>query len=67
MRIREARWRSRQTQDQVAAKLCVSTATICHWEKGRVGIDLEVASELAEVLNTSVAYLVGETEKWSGR
>ena len=65
LRIREARWRSRQTQTQVADKLCVSTGTICHWEKGIVGIDLESAKELAEVLGTSVAYLLGE-EEWGG-
>ena len=64
-RILEARIQSQQTQEQVAMQMQISRTSIACWEAGRYGFNLTTAIDLAEVLDTTVAYLVGE-EEWGG-
>ena len=59
-RMQDARIRSEQTQEQVATQMQISRNSITAWEAGRYGVNLTTAIQLAEVLETSVAYLVGE-------
>jgi transcriptional regulator with XRE-family HTH domain len=59
-RLRKAREARGWTQAQLAAKLNVSDATISRYEKGVRYPDLETLKRLAEVLETSVEYLVAE-------
>lgn len=46
----------------MAEALGVSPKTVSHWETGEREPDLATLHELARILDTSVAYLVGETD-----
>lgn len=59
-RIQDARSRSEQTQEDVAAQMQISRTSITAWEAGRYGFNLTTAIQLAEVLETTVGYLAGE-------
>lgn len=48
-------------QVELAERLGLPQSRISAWERGQGGIRLDQAVELAAVLQTSVAYLVGET------
>ena len=50
------------TQEKLAEKMNVVKSTISAYENGNSRIDSVVIAELAETLNTTVAYLFGETE-----
>lgn len=50
------------TQEGLAGKMNVVKSTISAYENGNSRIDSVVIEELAETLNTTVAYLFGETE-----
>ena len=59
-RLRKARKARGWTQSQLAAQLNVSDATISRYEKGVRYPDLETLKRLADLLETSVDYLVAE-------
>lgn len=50
------------TQEGLAGKMNVVKSTISAYENGNSRIDSVVIEELAETLNTTVAYLFGETD-----
>ena len=52
----------RMTQQEVSDKSGYSRSSIANWEKGFRVPDINVVTTLAQVLGTSVAYLVGETD-----
>ena len=61
-RIKERRKRSGLTQPEFARAVHSSLATIRRWESGRTTPDGEKIKDIAQVLNTTGAYLMGETD-----
>lgn len=57
-RIKERRKALGMTQQDLAQAMNASRSTVAMWEIGRVDVPLSVLSELALVLDTSIAYLV---------
>ena len=49
------------TQEELAIKLNVVRQTVCKWEKGLSVPDAEVLSKIADILDTKVSILLGET------
>jgi transcriptional regulator with XRE-family HTH domain len=66
-RLSELRVKRGLTQLELAEKLGVSFHTILRWEKERRFPDVFHLSILADVLETSVAYLMGEKKNGSGK
>lgn len=60
-RIRALRKR-KYTQEELAELVKVHVNTVIRWERGDRTPDAERLRELAKVLNTSTAYLLGETD-----
>lgn len=61
-RIRERRARLGWTQDRLAKEAGIPRPTLANYEAGRREPDLETVQKLAHALNTSMSYLVGETD-----
>lgn len=61
-RLRAAREAAKKTQTQLAELLSVTQNSIWRWEKNMSEPDDKKKKELANVLNVTVAYLMGETE-----
>ena len=51
------------TQDELAKKLNTSISVIGRYERDEMTPSIEVAKKIAGFLNTTVGYLLGETEK----
>lgn len=73
-RIRNLREDSDLTQQQIADKLFINRRTYSSYENGIRGIPPEVLSDIADIFNTSVDYLMGRTnvkkpypKGWKGR
>lgn len=49
------------TQEQMAALLEISRASLSHYEKGRREPDSETLTKIADVFGVSIDYLVGRT------
>lgn len=60
-RIRNLREDSDLTQQQIADKLFINRRTYSSYENGIRGIPPEVLSDIADIFNTSVDYLMGRT------
>ena len=60
--IRAAREGIGMTRPGLAASMGCEPNTVWRWEKGEREPDIENLHKLAEILKTTVAYLVGETE-----
>jgi transcriptional regulator with XRE-family HTH domain len=60
-RIKNLRKRMELTATQLANMLGTTQVTIYRWEKGLHDPDDETKKKLAAILNTSVAYLIGES------
>lgn len=60
-RLKQQRSSLHMTQESLAEKLNVHVNTIRRWEKGEQSPDAKKLDYLAEALNTTVAYLSGET------
>ena len=58
-RIKELRKKRNLTQTKLAEMLNVSRTTVTMWETGGHGPDIDTLKKLAEILDTSVDYLVG--------
>ena len=50
-------------QEELGAMLGIHQSQISEWEIGRRALRIEQAMAIAKVLKTTVAYLVGESEK----
>lgn len=62
-KLKECRERKGMTQQEVAEKSGYSRSSIINWEKGLRTPDANVLKTLAQVLGTTVAYLMGETDE----
>lgn len=60
--IRQARKRNNMTQKELAKLLGKGISTICEWESGKRSPDVELITELAKVLQTTPAFLLGVDE-----
>ena len=60
-KLKESRKRARLTQAELASIIGVQANTVWRWEKGKAS-PMESIIEIARALNTSVAYLTGETD-----
>ena len=61
-RIKERRVALRMKQQELATGVGVSVVTITRWEKGTRTPNSSMMSKLAEKLQTSIGYLLGETD-----
>jgi transcriptional regulator with XRE-family HTH domain/phage repressor protein C with HTH and peptisase S24 domain len=61
-RIKNIRERARLKQKEIAEKIGVSIQTIGRWERNERRPDAEELQNLATALDTTVAYLMGETD-----
>ena len=61
VRLKEMRQRRNISQTQLALKLHVTPGAVSQWEKGLTRPTFETLDALAETLNTTMAYLLGET------
>lgn len=61
-RLKQQRSSLHMTQESLAEKLNVHVNTIRRWEKGEQSPDAKKLDYLATALNTTVAYLSGETQ-----
>ena len=61
-RIRSLRKQQLMTQGELAEALHVSRSAVSMWEIGASDMVLSTLERLADVLGTSIAYLVGETD-----
>lgn len=63
--IREARKKLRMSQRELAKLVGKSAATVCQWETGQRGIDVEVIPDLARILQVPAASLIGvDDDAW---
>ena len=60
MRLKEARKNARLTQKEIASIIGVNQNTYSYWENGKTKVDNVTLKKLAEVLNVSVDFLLGE-------
>ncbi len=62
-RIKIARENAKIKQSELAEKLSINTSTVSRWENGHSVPTSDTLTQIARVLNTSVAFLSGETDK----
>ena len=60
MRLKEARKNARLTQKEIASIIGVNQNTYSYWENGKTKVDNVTLKKLAEVLNVSVDFLLGD-------
>lgn len=60
MRLKEARKNARLTQKEIASIIGVNQNTYSYWENGKTKVDNITLKKLAEVLNVSVDFLLGD-------
>jgi transcriptional regulator with XRE-family HTH domain len=61
-RIAQIRKQRGLIQEELAAKVDVSIDSVRRWEQGKIDPRLSEMKKLAVILDTSVAYLIGETD-----
>lgn len=61
-RLRQLRERRGLRQEDVARYFQTGKSTVSQWESGKRRPDLETLQRLARFYNTTIAYLVGETD-----
>jgi transcriptional regulator with XRE-family HTH domain len=62
-RLRACREAKDLSQQEVAARLATSYTVIGKYERGEMTPSVEVAKKLSVILDTTVGYLLGETEE----
>ena len=60
-RLKSRRIEQRYSQDEISKMIGVKGNTVWRWESGRAKPDTETVVKIAQALNTSAAYLLGET------
>jgi transcriptional regulator with XRE-family HTH domain len=66
-RIKVRRVDKRLTQKGLAELLGTEQAQVSSWESGRRSLRIEDAMRIAEILDTTVGYLVGEQDRSEAR
>jgi len=61
-KIAELRKEQKMSQGELAKSLNTSTSVIGRYERDEMTPSIEVAKKIASILNTTVGYLLGETE-----
>lgn len=61
-RIRKKRFELNMLQSDLAKKLDVHRTHVSEWETGRCALRIEQAMAMADVLNTTVGFLAGESD-----
>ena len=61
-RLRELRAQRKQTQEQLAVHLGITTQAVSKWERGEGLPDLAMLPAIASFFDVSVDYLLGEDE-----
>lgn len=61
-RLKEVRTHNGLTTVELAQRLAVGSNTVSRWESGTREPDLETIAKIAQILHTTVAYLMGETD-----
>ena len=61
-RIKSLRTKERYSQTQMGEMIGVRPNTIWRWENNKAKPDAETLVKIAQALNTTVAYLLGETD-----
>ena len=61
-RIKNTRKKNGLTQAELAEKLGVHEVTVRRWENTDKELKLAIISSIASALNTTVAYIIGETD-----
>ena len=61
-KIAELRKDRKMSQGELAKQLSTSTSVIGRYERDEMTPSIEVAKKIANLLNTTVGYLLGETE-----
>ena len=61
-RIARLRKEKGLNQKDLAEKLKVSIDSVRRWEQGKRSPDIEILNKIAEVLDTTVSYISGETD-----
>ena len=62
-RIKELRQKYNFTQYQICQKLNISRASYFLYESGKRAIPLHILSKLAKIYNTSIDFIVGDTDE----
>lgn len=62
-RIRHLRERANLTQEEVGQRIGVTKATVNRYETGNIDIKRTIAVKLADILNTTPAYIMGWTDE----
>jgi len=61
-RIKQSRINKKLKQYELANKLCVSQSTVAGWESGARKPDTDMLSQLANILDVTTDYLLGNSE-----
>lgn len=61
-KISDIRKEKKISQEELASKLNITKATISRWENNVIVPNTIFLEKIAEILNTSVSYLLGETD-----
>lgn len=61
-RLKELRKEKNYTQKELAARLNLSSNSICEWEKGRCEPSIDILKQLSLIFNVSVDYIIGVSE-----
>lgn len=62
-RIKELRKINKFTQEFVSSKLNISIALYSNYENGNCRVPVNILSKLAKIYNTSIDYIVGDTDE----
>ena len=62
-RLKELRKKNYLTQKDISKKLKISQSLYSYYETGKKNIPIGILSKLAKEYNTSIDYIVGDTDK----
>lgn len=65
-RLKQARKKKKMTMQALADQMDVTSVTVSRWESGTNEPNIEMINRLAEILDTSVSYLMGKDSVGDG-